>query len=133
MFKKFMTGRYGFDYYTFILFLLSLMFLGTRYLWVIGVAITVYALFRVLSRNTGKRLKELNGFHRIFNGYIRFIYAIFEKIRQFFRLQKRRYGERKTAVFIRCPRCKKTLRLPKNKGMLEISCPVCSISFSKRT
>lgn len=133
MFKKIMTGRYGFDYYTLILFLLALMFLGTRFLWVIGIAIIGYALFRIFSRNTDKRLKELNGFMRIFNAYIRFIYTLFGKIGQFFRFQKRRLGERKTAVFIRCPQCKKTLRLPRNKGMLEVSCPVCSNSFNRKT
>jgi hypothetical protein len=133
MFAKFMSGRYGFDNYSLMLLLLSLMLFGTRYLWVFGIAAAAYAIFRMLSKNTGKRREELNGFIRVFSAYLGFIRTIFGRVAQFFSLQKRRLGERKTAVFIKCPNCRKTLRLPRHKGMLEVSCPVCSGSFRKKT
>lgn len=133
MFKKFMYGRYGFDYYTLMIMLFSLLLMGTHFLWPIGIVLIGYALFRALSRNVDKRVRELNGFTRIFSAYLRFFYTAFHRIKQFFGFQTRRIRERKTSVLIRCPRCKNTLRLPRKKGTLEVSCPVCSISFNKRT
>lgn len=45
--------------------------------------------------------------------------------------------ERLEALFgkliIECPECRKKLRLPKNKGVLEVNCPQCSAVFRVNT
>lgn len=133
LFQNLMKDRYGFDQYCIILFLFSLIFLQLRYLWVIGILVSGYAIYRIFSKNKEKRYKELAGFNRYMMGYMRFVYSLFSKMKQFFVLNKRKFQERKSALLIRCPQCKKVLRLPKNKGMLEVSCPACRNSFNKKT
>jgi len=41
--------------------------------------------------------------------------------------------QRKYYVFFKCPKCKKTLRLPKNKGKLKVTCPICKYELFKKT
>lgn len=35
--------------------------------------------------------------------------------------------------YFKCPGCSRTLRVPKGKGKIEISCPHCQRKFKKRT
>lgn len=44
-----------------------------------------------------------------------------------------RIQQRKYYLFLKCPKCNKTLRLPKNKGKLQVTCPVCKFEFLKKT
>ncbi|HBQ64708.1 MAG TPA: hypothetical protein DD727_07270 [Clostridiales bacterium] len=32
-----------------------------------------------------------------------------------------------------CPQCKNKLRLPRNRGRLKVTCPVCKHEFFKKT
>lgn len=44
-------------------------------------------------------------------------------------LLKRMWRERKTNSYVKCPGCKKILRLPKQKGVHTVKCPNCSARF----
>ena len=56
-----------------------------------------------------------------------------EEGKRFVSQSKLRFQERKTSLFVRCPQCKNLLRLPRGKGRLEATCPVCRNTFEQRT
>ncbi len=79
-----------------------------------GILLLGYAYFRVFSRNTAKRYEE----NRIF----------LKKTD----LAAKAAGDRQNRYY-RCPSCGQTIRVPKGKGRIEITCPKCRHSFIKRT
>ena len=89
-------------------FLLSFLFWG----------LFSYVLFRFLSRNIAAREKENAAFLRLLG-----------EIRSFFSLTVRRFRERKTNVYRKCPACKATIRLPRKKGAHSVICPRCKTKF----
>ena len=84
----------------------------------VSFALIVYMMFRVFSKNIPARRKENQSYLNIRN-----------KITGWFRLQKRKFKERKTHSFKKCPNCKKTVRLKKIKGEHTVRCPLCSGTF----
>ncbi|WP_262360849.1 hypothetical protein [Gorillibacterium timonense] len=42
-------------------------------------------------------------------------------------------AERKTHRYYRCPSCNQTLRVPKGKGKLSITCSRCQTSFVRKS
>lgn len=142
MFQRLFYGRNGIDPLSVFLMCLAVPFIGFRhyFIWVIGVALIVYALFRCFSRNVEKRRQEQYAFN---NGMQKVAYAVagffnrirpfFHRIGNFFSTMSMRWKQRKEYVFVRCPRCKKTLRLPRHKGKIIVTCTVCRYEFKKKT
>ncbi len=126
--QQFMIGRYGNDEFTFFLLIFSLIFtfLGNfrrlRVLYFIGLAIICYSLFRALSKNYEARRKELNW-------YLRWS----EKPKAELKLLGNRLRDRKTHTYFKCKECKTVLRVPKNRGKIEITCPKCRAKVIKKT
>ncbi len=126
--QQFMIGRYGNDEFTFFLLISSLIFtfLGNfrrlRFLYFIGLAIICYSLFRALSKNYETRRKELNW-------YLRWS----EKPKAELKLLGNRLRDRKTHTYFKCKECKTVLRVPKNRGKIEITCPKCRAKVIKKT
>lgn len=131
--NRFFNGRYGLDAYSIFLILFSLMFLQTRYLWVIGAALAGYALYRSMSRDKTKRYIELQKFTAAYHQFINRANHILMMLKAPFIRLHRRFKERKEFIYIKCPKCRKFLRLPRNKGSLEITCPVCREVFRRKT
>lgn len=140
MWRKFFNGRYGLDNFSLVLLLLTLMFLNIPYAWILGVCLIGFVIFRTLSKNRFKREQELQSFNKIayrLSAYLspiisvisRLVRFIFKKAGNFIS----RIKQRKYFVFMKCPNCKKTLRLPKNKGKLNVTCPLCKTEFLKKT
>lgn len=124
---RFMLGRYGSDQFnrflmsmTLVCFVISLI--GARFFYVIGVALLVYAYFRMLSKNIYKRRAE-NAV------YIRYEY----KLKQKFILWKKDMKQRKTHHIYKCPSCRQKIRIPRGKGKIEITCPKCYQTFIKKS
>lgn len=131
--NRLFSGRNGLDAYSIFILIFSLMFLRTRYLWVIGVALIGYALFRCMSKDKVRRNAELQKF---ISAYQQFIYKanrFISLIKAPFIREFRRFKERKEYIYLKCPKCRKYLRLPRNKGKLEVICPVCREIFYKKT
>ena len=117
---RFMSGRYGTDklnsvlLWTGLVLCLVSMFVpvgwanlvlaGLSYLFM-GVA-----LWRCFSRNTYKRYQENR----------RFLFLI----------QKLKDREHK---YFACPKCRQSVRVPKGKGKISITCPKCREKFIKTT
>ncbi len=126
--QQFMIGRYGADQFTLFLLIFSVVFtfLGNfkpiRFLYFVGVAIMMYAVFRALSKNYEQRRKELNW-------YLRWS----EKPKAELKLLGNRFRDRKTHKYFKCKACKTVLRVPKDRGKIEITCPKCRAKVIKKT
>lgn len=125
---RFMYGRYGSDnlnkallwVYVALVLLNMVLSLFVESPWyyliynVASMALAVYIIFRMFSRNIAKRRREN------------------EKYLGFFKLMKNRFRDRKTHVYKKCPRCGAVLRLPRARGKHTVCCPRCSNRFGVR-
>ena len=127
-YRVFMQGRYGNDELSrflsvcgMVLLLLSLIpFL--RILYFLALALLIWVCFRSFSRSVYKRQAERN------------FYLLKKRaLLSWFNNLKRRWADRKTHKYYKCPQCRKLLRVPKGKGKIRITCPQCQTSFSKKT
>ena len=119
-FRHFMQGRYGTDKLNTAILLTGLalsvlqMFLpGAWTKWVLTLlayGCMFYAIFRMLSRNTYKRYQENRK-------YLRFLDRLKDREHRYFQ----------------CPRCRQSVRVPKGKGKISITCPKCREKFIKKT
>ncbi len=126
--NRFMYGRYGQDELSrfllivgFILLILDLLFripgVGMIVLLILG-----YNYFRMLSRNVPARYAENQKFLQLK-----------DRVLGFFRGGRGRAEDLKTNHIYRCPKCSQKIRIPRGKGMVEITCPKCRTRFRKRS
>ena len=126
--RNFMIGRYGPDQLNIALLVLSLVlslvgiFVRTNVINIIGNIILIYMLFRMFSRNIPARRRENDKF-------IKFWWPIKTKIRN----KIAQFKSRKNYCFFKCPECRNTLRVPRGKGKIQITCPKCGERFIKKT
>lgn len=125
--RRLMYGRYGNDNLNQFLIILSLVLLVpwffTRWppLAVIVLVLVVLSYVRMFSRNTYRRAAENQKF-----------------MAWFLPVQRRIAGKKmqmadKAHRYFKCPSCQKTLRVPRGKGRIEITCPHCKHKFVKKT
>ena len=126
--RKFMIGRYGPDHLGVALIVVSLIIsllsniIRSIPIVYLSYLILILAVFRMLSRNIVKRRAENDRF-------IRYWWPLRTKISRSW--ANVRHG--KTHKFLKCPSCGNTLRVPKGKGRLQITCPKCGERFIKKT
>lgn len=122
-----MVGRYGPDHLNIALILfgviLSLVFSLLKLGGLVYVAYLplVFAIFRMLSRNIPRRRAENDRF-------LRFWWPIRTKAGNKLKQLKDRNNH-----YYRCPSCGSTLRVPKGKGKIQITCPKCGERFTKKS
>ena len=126
--RKFMIGRYGPDHLAIALivlsFIISLLYaiFGVTALLYVSYIIFGIVIFRMLSRNIYRRRAENDKF-------IRYWWPLRTKIKR----RAESIRQRGTHKFFKCPNCKNTLRVPKGKGKLQVTCPKCGNRFMKKT
>ena len=118
--RQFMMGRYGTDKLNMailgagvLLSVLVMVFsnpLLDGILTLIAYGLMIWAIFRMLSRNTYKRYQENRK-------YLRFLERMKDR-------EHRYYA---------CPRCRQPVRVPRGKGKIAITCPKCKEKFIKKT
>ena len=124
---KFMSGRYGMDqlYYALLFLALGLMVINikvnTPILMVLSDGLFVLIIFRSFSRNISKRSNENDLFLKIWN-----------PIKKESRIFWRRITEIRVHRYRKCPKCKKTLKLPIKRGKHRVNCPECHENFEVR-
>ena len=122
--QRYMQGRYGPDeLYKFMLIICLIiiivnMFVNSVILRILELIIFGLALYRFLSKKKSKRSKE----NRIYLN-------ILDKIKNFFTYQKKKYQDRNTHMYKKCPNCKQKIRLPLKKGKHTVKCPGCKERF----
>ena len=126
-FRDLLVGRNGVDalsvalMFTGAVVTFILSFVRVRYIGLITYIPYILALLRIFSTNIEKRRKENDAFIRYITPWKQYAE---KKIRQ---------KQDVTHKYYNCPRCGRTLRVPKGRGKIKISCPHCSKEFTKRT
>ena len=118
--RNFMSGRYGHDRLNMVLLGVGLvmcligMFVNNQLadlLLMLGsYALLILSMVRCMSRNTYKRYQENRKFSLLLD----------------------RLKDRNNRYFS-CPKCHQTVRVPKGKGKIAITCPKCREKFVKKT
>lgn len=126
--RDFMLGRRGLDALSIGLMVLSLIIsIFTRFsrsmlIRAVPAVILLYCLYRVLSRDTGKRQQETDVFMRFCRPVAERLGGAISRMR-----------ESGSYKFFRCPECSQQVRVPKGKGKIEITCPKCKGRFVKKS
>ena len=117
--QRFMMGRYGTDKLNSLLLWIAValtllsIFLPTGW-HLISVSLSYMlmgiVIFRCLSRNTYRR-------HRENRRYLNLLERLKDREHKYFT----------------CPRCKQSVRVPKGKGKIAITCPKCREKFIQKT
>ena len=94
----------------------------TRILALVLCALMLLAMFRMLSRNISRRRQEDMAYCRLAQ---RFLQAVAP--------YRKRWMERKTHRYFHCPQCRATLRVPRGRGKIRITCRVCRHEFDRTT
>ena len=118
--QRFMMGRYGTDKLNTLLlwvavaFMLLSIFLPSGWPNLLAVLLSYglmgVVIFRILSRNTYQRHKENRR-------YLNMVERLKDREHRYFS----------------CPKCKQSVRVPKGKGKIAITCPKCREKFIKKT
>lgn len=122
---RFMSGRYGTDklnnfllYVYLAVWILNILIRNLVFsliFEIIMIANIIIIISRTLSKNIYKRQIENS----------KYIKAE-RKIKDFFKLQKSKWADRKTHAYKKCPQCKAVLRLRKISGEHTARCPKCN-------
>ncbi len=126
--NQFMYGRYGQDQLnTFLLIVGAILLVIGMFVSVPGLSLVVliilgYTYFRMLSRNIPARYAENQKFLQLK-----------DRVTGFFHRGKGRAEDMKVNHIFRCPKCRQKIRVPRGKGMIEITCPKCRTKFRKRS
>lgn len=126
-FRRFMNGRHGADQlslallYAAIALDLIYAFTHVYLLSLIATVLVVWSVFRMLSRNGGKRYAENQRF-LAFSG----------RMGTAFRQWRTRMGNRKEYKYFRCPQCHSLLRMKRGIGEKTVTCGNCKHQFRKK-
>lgn len=126
-FRSFMAGRHGVDPLSMALVWVGLglyvlaAVLGSGILSLASLALYVYTVFRMFSRNEQKRSAENRRYLTLRN-----------KITTSTKQSRTRFKNRKQYRYFRCPNCKAWLRLPRGAGVVTVTCGRCHNSFTQK-
>ena len=118
-FRQFMVGRYGTDKLNSVILTTGLIVcligvfvggLASTFLTMISYGLMIWAMFRTFSRNTYKRYQENRKFLMVLD-----------------RLKDKDHR------YFSCPKCKQSVRVPRGKGKIAITCPRCKERFIKKS
>lgn len=129
--QVFMQGRYGLDTLnkfliglSFVLYIINIfVFNRLAHFIILLVIMLVVALlvFRVLSRNIVGRSAENRAFLKVY-----------EPVKKWITFNIRRFKDRETYRYRKCPACKASLRVRNKKGVHTVRCPKCKYEFKTK-
>lgn len=120
----FMKDRYGIDeLYKFLLLICFVLivintFISNNIIRLFEVLLIVIIFYRYMSKNIKLRKKENDKY-----------LEIKDKIIKLFDYNKKKYKDRNTHMYKKCPKCKQKIRLPLKKGKHTVKCPNCGNRF----
>ena len=121
---KFMKDRYGIDDLCIFLLLICFVllvintFVSNNIIRLFEVLLIVIIFYRYMSKNIKLRKKENDKY-----------LEIKDKIIKLFDYNKKKYKDRNTHMYKKCPKCKQKIRLPLKKGKHTVKCPNCGNRF----
>lgn len=126
--RRVMYGRYGTDQLNRLLLgitmvlLITSMFIRNPGFYGVALGILIISYYRMFSRNIAKRYEENQKYLSFRNRLV-----------GWFKLRRLHLKQRKDYRFFKCPTCGQKVRVPKGKGMVQITCPKCRTAFNKRS
>lgn len=123
-----MVGRYGVDQLSMLLIITSIIFsISSRFIdngiiSIIFMGTAILAYYRIFSRNITKRYQENNKLLKVWN-----------PIKNKFNKRIKRVKNSRDYRHFKCPSCSQTLRVPRGKGKVSITCPKCKTGIIKKT
>ena len=124
--QKFMEGRFGPDEVYRFLSILSFIFIilsiFNGLFGILALFCLSLALFRCCSKNVEKREQERQRY-----------LALTGKPKAWCNLQRLRRRDRHTHRYFKCRKCGSVLRVPINKGKIQITCPNCHAVSIRKT
>lgn len=127
-FRQFMIGRNGLDQLNvafmvvFILLNIVSLFVSSIILFIVYIILFAYFVFRFLSKNLSARQRENNTFLKVCTPVYRTATKYFDRIKN---IKKYKY--------FKCQNCKHTLRVPRGKNKVRITCPHCGHKMIMKT
>ena len=129
--QRLMYGRYGTDQLNlFLLVVFFLLWLAQAFVrnqiaaavlsWV-SLLLAAAMIFRIMSRNYSRRRADNDAFLKVFGPVIHWF------------KRKRNQARDKDHVYFKCPTCSQTLRVPRGKGKISITCRNCGTVFQEKT
>lgn len=121
---RFLAGRYGSDQLNHALlitgFVLTalLSLTGSGWLMLLAYVPLALCLFRMFSRKIARRSYENARFLKIWHPVVAFFRRAWARIK----------GSRQYRYF-KCPQCKQSLRAPRGKGKISVTCAGCGHKF----
>lgn len=137
--SRVMAGRHGGDQFSVALLVLYgiLLFFSAvfrfPYLFFLALAILIWCIWRMLSRNHERRWKENAWFLGWWNPLWQRLRGISSRFRAAQEYATMKARDKDVWRYYKCPKCGNKLRVPKGKGKIAITCPVCRTEFTKRT
>lgn len=125
---EFMRGRYGADQLSRFMLVVVLVclflniFTRWRALYLLSLLILGICYFRMFSKNYVKRSAENQ----------RYLDAT-RNVRAWFTKRRNRIAQSREYHFYKCPSCGQTIRIPRGKGKICITCPKCRHEFVKKS
>ncbi len=122
--RRVMYGRYGNDSLNNALLVCAFVCMAMRWFFhsiVLAIFIWVFlilAYVRMFSRNLSARAAENEKFLKLWG-----------RSKRKFLAQKRKFDDRKQHRYLKCPSCKMTLRVPRGRGKISVTCPKCHHQF----
>lgn len=119
-----MIGRYGQDELGKFILSLALilliinLFVKTAALSAAALVLIIYSYYRIFSRDVKARYAENKKF-----------LTSLDPLRRKFFSSKNKYDNRKVYKYIKCPKCKFEMKVPKNKGKIRVTCKKCGEKF----
>ncbi|VYT70094.1 Uncharacterised protein [Peptoniphilus gorbachii] len=119
-----MIGRYGQDELGKFILSLALilliinLFVKTAALSAAALVLIIYSYYRIFSRDVRARYAENKKF-----------LSTVDPLRRKFFSSKNKYDNRKVYKYIKCPKCKFEMKVPKNKGKIRVTCKKCGEKF----
>ena len=119
-----MIGRYGQDELGKFILSLALilliinLFVKTAALSAAALVLIIYSYYRIFSRDVSARYAENKKF-----------LTSLDPLRRKFFSSKNKYDNRKVYKYIKCPKCKFEMKVPKNKGKIRVTCKKCGEKF----
>ena len=124
--RETMIGRNGLDKLSFSLIIIAFLIDAVArffpFLYLFALALFVYAVWRIFSKNLAKRREENYRFTHITGD-----------ISESFKKWQYRRQQAKQYKFFSCKACKCKLRVPRGKGKIYITCPKCGQKFRGKT
>ncbi len=129
-FSRLMYGRYGNDQLNIFLFVIFWL------LWIaemivrnqtadailsgVSTLLALILLFRIMSRNYGRRRAENDAFLKVAGPVIHWF------------KRRRCQAKDKDHLYFKCPTCSQMLRVPRGKGKISITCRNCGTVFQEK-